>query len=305
MKSQSEFSRYYENNIVTHIAGLDQLRIKAGQRKILVFAGMVLLSIGVGLFAYYVKLYTPVKWTIVIFYLGSIGVIYRYEVKGAIRRYENQFNLDLLDGMVHFVAPGFSYDADKYIPEAGFCLSDIYGQTCRIYNAGNYVEGFIGNTHMKFCQVNANMSHADFEGLFLMVSLNTDTIHPIYIITNEAYSDNQHTNHKLHANRPPLLKTLNAAFDEKYSVYSSDANEALSILKPDLQNRILAYAQKTRKEINLSIHRTTLFVTINSNHSLFEPGYSSEPDKQTIEEWFKYLDDAYDIVDDLNLKVSV
>jgi hypothetical protein len=301
MKSAAEFNRYYDQNIFSHISVLDKLRVKASFRKFLVIAALCLITIGVGFFAYYVNIYPVVKWAIVIFYLGSVGAIYKYEVKDSIRKYEDQFSGDLMAGMVHFISPSFTYDADKYIPEAGFCLSEIYGENSDLYNASDYVEGYVGATHLKFCQVHARMDRADFRGIFIMAGFSPEVDHPIIIITNNSYSDDEHNNLRLHADRPPLILTGNKEFDDKFSIFGKDHEEARQVLTYDLLDRILAYSRKVGKEINLSIHRSTLFMTISSDKLMFDPEYDAEPDKATLENWFKYLNSACDVVKDLGL----
>jgi hypothetical protein len=301
MKSESEFNLYYSHNVISHYALLDQLRIKANHRKVLVIAALILITIAFGFFAMYATLYPAIKWSIIIFYLGSVGAIYKYEVKDFTRKYEEQFNTDLLGGMVHYVAPGFIYDAHKYIPEAGFCLSEIYGEEAREYNASDYVEGFIGDTHLKFCQVEAIMDRADFTGIYIMSGFQPEVKNHIFIITNIAYSDNKHTNQRLHNNRPPVIKTGNIEFDDKFSIYGKDTDEVQRIITPDLQRRIIAYSRKSGREINISIYRNNLFMTICTEPLLFEANYNAEPDKKTIQSWFKYLNDAYDVVNDLRL----
>jgi hypothetical protein len=303
MKTESAFREYYDSVIIKQLDSLNLLRLKANQRKKIVIIALVGISILIALF--WMTLTPALRGAALVFYIGFIGAVYKFEVQAATSRYEDQFKNELIGGIVKFIAPDFEYEAITCIPEAGFCISDIYGQSCRGYSGSDHIEGDIGETHIKFSWVDAVMYNQEFKGLFFLIDFNKNFEHETFIITKDAHSAKSHLVDKMHFGRPPLIDMDHTDFQYKYAVYGTDQLETMYILTPALMDRILAYGKKTGFEINLSFVRSTMFVSLTIGQDLFKPDYKKEPDQDTIIEWFTYLNNAFDLVDDLNLNTRI
>ena len=85
-------------------------------------------------------------------------------------------------------------------------------------------------------------------------------------------------------------------FNDKFKVYSSDAQNAMYILSPALMRRILHFERRVKFPINISFVGTKIYIFIQTNKDNFEPDINKSV--------FKY-DPAKEIKEELSHMLSI
>ena len=111
---------------------------------------------------------------------------------------------------------------------------------------------------------------------------------------------------KINKSYGELVKLEDPDFEEKFVVYSNNQTEARYLLSPSLMRRIVNFAEKSKKKIQLSFVDSRLYIAIPFNKSLFEPKLFGEiVGIDHVREYYLDLLLANDLVDDLNLNIRI
>ena len=103
-----------------------------------------------------------------------------------------------------------------------------------------------------------------------------------------------------------LVKLEDPEFEKEFVVYGSDQIEARYILSPGLMERIVEFKRKAKRKIHLSFVQSWVNLAIEFDKDLFEaPLFGSALDYPKIRDYFRDLQLAFGIVEDLNLNTRI
>jgi hypothetical protein len=302
VKTEEEFRIYYNNVVDGQVKNLSKLRVAALKRK-----NYFKLGIGTGAVALIIGgFYMPAGLNIyfVFGYFLLAGIFYSEGIRKSREKYESTFSDTLVRGLISFMDPDFEYDPDEGIPEAGFNFSNIFRGSMSYYSS-DLVKGIIKDTYVKFSYVDASMHGDAFKGLFFILESNKEINGELYAITRDSHSLKSEIVNKLHVARPPFIRMDDADFNYRYAVYGTDPIETRYILTPAFMQRLLDFGNKTKEEVNLSYVKGGMFLSLSTRDPLFQFDYKKDPDYNTVNEWVIYLNEAFSLVDALNLNTRI
>jgi hypothetical protein len=238
--------------------------------------------------------------------------------------YKRQFKASVIAPLVRFVDDGLVYRPEEYLPESVFKSSRMFSQDPDRYSGDDLVTGTIGKTALTFSEVHAEYKtthrdskgntetewHTIFKGLLFTADFNKDFHHVTVVLPDVAEKllgrFGQALQGMTFLSDLKLVKLEDPDFEREFVVYSQDQIEARYILSPALMKRLFEFKALTRKEVHFSFVGSRIFVAIPYNEDLFEPKvFQTLLDFSVVERYFRDLEFAVGIVEDLNLNTRI
>ena len=228
--------------------------------------------------------------------------------------YVSGFKQLIIARLVKFIDEGLTYDAKGFIDKPTFMFSQIFKIGPNKYKGDDLVEGTIGKTKIRFCELDAKYESGSsknrtvktvFKGLFFIGDFNKHFKGQTVVLPDNAEKLFGRLGQKLQVmnfTRRQLIKMDDPDFEKHFVVYGNDQIEARYILSTSLMSKIVDLKNRTKKEIYLSFVGSMVFVAISYRKNLFEPRvFRTLLDFEPIQEYFEDLQMAIGIVEDLNL----
>jgi hypothetical protein len=311
MKTEEEFNRYYEVNLISKLRDLENERKKLLRLTIsllLIFVGTILI--------FFFNLHTAV-FVGVILINGTLGSIFIPRFFKLYKVLKYKYKEEIIKGMVNFIDPSLTYNSTAFISQHEFSNSKIFIRKIDRYKGDDLVVGNIGKTEVRFSELNALYETKDkegtkyvslFKGIFFIADFNKDFVGETIVLPDTAeklFGKLGTMFQKMNVSRPDLVKLENPDFEKAFVVYGTDQVEARYILTPALMERILDFQKKSGK-IHLSFLHSKVYIAISLNKNLFEPPlFRSMLNYKLVEDYFKYLKLAVNIVEDLDLNTRI
>jgi len=98
----------------------------------------------------------------------------------------------------------------------------------------------------------------------------------------------------------------NPVFEKQFVVYSSDETEARYILSTSMMERILAFKEKTKTNIQLSFCDSNIYMAVPLKKNFFEPSIRrSVMNFDDVKDYYEQLLFCVAIVDELQLNTRI
>jgi hypothetical protein len=239
------------------------------------------------------------------------------------RGYTQRFKTEVLSRMARFLDPSLEYRMDGTIDQTTYMASKIFPHKPDRYKGEDLVEGKIGATAIRFCELHSEYKttrrdskgnthtewHTIFQGLFFLGDFNKNFSGSTVVLPDSAEALFGKFGQWLQSfsfGRDQLIKMDDPEFEKLFVVYGTDQVESRYILSPALMRRIVEFKTKKQKPIYLSFVGSSIFVALSDTRPLFEPKiFSTILDFQTVCEYFEDLRVAVEIVEDLNLNTRI
>ena len=315
VKTLEDFTEFYNNTLLEDLKSLEQERRKIVSKLIVVFViilfilGFCLLMIKVNSGATAPFLFIPIILCII-----TYAAICHFMTKG----YVSTFKSLVIRRIVHFIDENLNYDASEYIDHTTFMMSKIFTTRPNQYKGDDLVWGKTGATEIKFSEIHAEHESGSgknkrrytiFKGLFFIGDFNKHFTCETVVLPDTAEKLFGYFGQKLQSMnvfRGQLIKLEDPEFESHFVVYGDDQIQARYILSMSLMERIVEFKKKTDREIYLSFIGSKVFVAVSYTKSLFEPRlFRTLLDFEPIREYFRDLQLAIGIVDDLNLNTRI
>jgi hypothetical protein len=218
---------------------------------------------------------------------------------GVTRKYKNDFKNKIVKNIINEFGKDFSYDPDGMIPLKALEISRLFGE--RSYEGSDFVEGYLGETHIKFEKIHTGISGVKSTAIFFMANFNKDFNGETYLHSKQipGFSAAMVKNPTFE-NYPPVL-TDNASFNKEFNLYSSDPTEALYILSPALLEKITHLKALVQDQLSISFIRSYIFVTFRVRSGLFEPTFSKPTDEKTLSDYYHYMSLIFGMIESFKL----
>ncbi|WP_333654951.1 DUF3137 domain-containing protein [Dissulfurispira sp.] len=301
------FEELYNDRLGRLLHELDQRRKRS--ISFIFKTGLVLLGIGGLLLIVYES--AGMSWWYHFFSLAAIGIVLLFVYTRQKNSYAREFKSKIMPSILQFINSELYYHPYNYMSKDEFNGCGLFKCPDR-YNGKDYVEGYVGETHIKFSIVHAEEEHkttrTDDDG-----HSQTDTYYATIFCGiffsadfNKWFSGCTYVMQKSPGLfRKGRVKLEDPRFNDRFTVYSSDQIEARYILAPNLMERIVALSDKAGK-ISLSFVGSRVYIAIPTNYNLFEPPFlSSIQDADVIYNYFYFLNLVVGIVEDLNLNTRI
>jgi hypothetical protein len=325
MKTEEEFKRYYESEVLESLRELESSRKKT-LLKLVAFIFFMLAAavfIAVALWAAITfnseflvccLFILPLAWLFgLAFGLGKIKNSYVKAYKG-----------EVMPKIIRFIDEGLQYSYQGGIGSSDFIRSGIFLTYPDQYSCEDHVFGTVDKTAISFSEVHAKekREHQDregrkrteyitiFRGIFFVADFNKSFRHKTLVLPDKA----ERLFGKMiggflqskNISRPQLVKMEDPEFEKYFVVYSQDQVEARYILSTSLMQRITEFKKKTGKNIYFSFVDDKLMAAIPYKKDLFEPRLiRSILDEKQVMEHYKTLHLIIGIVHELNLNTRI
>ena len=320
MKNLDALRHFYQRDLLGELQRLEQQRLDVAKKLTLaivvtlVLAGGVVLVFGRQFFANPMLLLFPVVVGVII-----VAGLAKYFSRG----YVSDFKSKIIARIVGFIDESLAYRADAHMSLAEF-------QGCRLFNrrpdrfrGDDWVGGKVDATTIEFSEIHAEYKtesrdskgrrqthwHTIFKGLFFRADFNKDFNGSTVVLPDTAerlFGGLGKWLQSVNFTRSDLIKLEDPDFEREFAVYGDDQVEARYILSTSLMRRILEFKQRTGKRIYLSFVRSCVYVAVPYTKDLFEPRlFRTLLDFEPIQEYFRDLQLAIGIVEDLNLNTRV
>lgn len=317
MRTVDELSKFYTENLLPDIRILEEKR-KEVLTLVLAYCSIIILA-GGSLFFYVVKTIgfggdnRGPGYILALTFAAVFGTYYFLT-----RGYVSDFKDVVIRPLVRFMDPGLIYEKNGFVREGRFNGSQIFTHAINEYGGDDLVSGTIEKTKVQFSEICAkyitrgSRSRSEriiFKGLFFIADFNKNFCKKTFVLPDRAESMLGGLGtmfQKMNAARPPLVKLEDPEFEKLFAVYSDDPVESRYILSTSLMQRIVSFKKKSGRKVYLSFIKSNVYIAIWYRRDLFEPRvFQTMLDFLPIEEYFRDLQLAIGIVDDLNLNTRI
>lgn len=312
MKTIEQLETFYETELLTSLQALEAERKGVLQKCVIVFFIAVVVGLVVISFLAVNGSFIPVVFLIfgVVLPFGCAFGICIMISKG----YVSGFKHLIIGRLINFIDEGLIYEAKDCIDKPTFMLSQIFKTRPNIYKGDDLVEGTVGKTKIRFCELDAKYESGSgkhrtvvtvFKGLFFIGDFNKYFSCQTVVLPDNVEKYFGRLGQKLQAmnfTRGQLIKMDDPEFEKHFVVYGSDQIGARYILSMSLMKRIVDFQNRKKKNIYLSFVGSMVFVAIPYGKNLFEPRiFRTLLDFEPIREYFEDMQIAIGVVEDLNL----
>ncbi len=312
MKTIEQLKTFYETELLTNLQALEAERKGLVRKCIIIFLIAAVVGLVVISFLAVNGSFGPAAFFIfgVALPFGCAFGISIIISKG----YVSGFKHLIIGRLVSFIDEDLAYYAKGCIDRPTFMLSQIFKTWPNKYKGDDLVEGTIGETKIRFCELDAKYESGSgknrtvitvFKGLFFIGDFNKDFSCQTVVLPDSAEKRFGRLGQKLQAmnfTRGQLIKMDDPEFEKHFVVYGSDQIGARYILSMSLMRRIVDFQNRKKKNIYLSFVGSMVFVAIPYRKNLFEPRiFRTLLDFEPIQKYFEDLQTAIGIVEDLNL----
>ncbi len=252
--------------------------------------------------------------------LGIYGMIY----SAASNAYSSGFKAQVMPPLVAIFGE-LRYSAEGGIDETEFVAARLTERPDR-YSTEDLVEGRIGATAIRFCEVKAERRETRrdskgrttthyvtfFRGLFIIADFNKNLSGVTYVLP-DGFTGSlggfgaglQSLGGKL-SGRGDLVSLEDLEFEAQFKVFGSDQIEARYVLSSALMRRFLDLKAHFSCPISAVFRGQSLFLCIETGRDYFEPPALSEPlSFESLQSVIGQLQSATGIVETLDLNTRI
>ena len=309
MKSISELTDFYYNNLYADLEQLEADRKKLASKLITIFITIAVIVVIAILF------YGKIDELSAFMLFGGIaigGFIYSFSIKG----YASDFKVKIIAPLIHAIDTNLDYHPSQHVSQREFERSYLFKDRIDRYSGNDLVSGSVDSVAIKFSDIHAQKVTRDskgrehrstiFKGLFLVAEFNKSLHSKTIVLPDQAEKlFGSLLGSWLQANnftQEDLVKMDNSEFEKNFVVYGSDQIESRYILTHSMMQRVLDYKKKVGKNISLSFIDEKLYIAIHYNEDLFEPTvFTSLLKMEVMLNYVKGLQLAISIVEELKL----
>jgi hypothetical protein len=253
--------------------------------------------------------------------VGVAAVVLTYWL--SLRDYAWGFKNEVVGRLVKFVSPALSYDQSALIGEETFRSGRLFEHRIDSYRGEDCVSGNVGETTVRFSEVNARYYsrgskgekhwHTLFKGLYFIADFNKHLRGRTVVVPDVAERVLGGwlggLFQKINFSRSgELVKLESPEFERYYAVYADDPVEARYVLTPAMMERLVEFRERpdTGDEVFVSFAGPCVHVALPMDRDLFEPRYlGTVRDRRLLQEYFLDLALALGIVEDLDLNTRI
>ncbi|MCB0650358.1 MAG: DUF3137 domain-containing protein [Saprospiraceae bacterium] len=273
---EGEFRVFYNHSIYPEL-----LRMENSRKRLLVLLGLsatllvmlLILDIYINIFFLTLLLSLPVG--VYIFFLAS-----------KIRQFVRTFKPRIVNLILHFMNEQLvnyrelSYDPKKFISKKRFLQSGIFSTKADFYKGEDYIHGKIGEMDFELSELDvrevspvSNKLQGIFKGIFLHAIFNEETEGKIILWprSQRQYLTKAIKNFTWQEGINVDNEILNESFREKFTVYATEDTHVISILSDPMQEAIVHFIEKNKKDIYISFIDKQIYAGITSKKDILEP----------------------------------
>ena len=272
-----ELRLYYNTTIRPELLRLDALRRRILRGIALSLAGILVVIIA--FLAYDLGFLILLLVVPVAFYVGSLYLRierFRQSFKPAIVR----LLLDFINDLPNF--RNLQYEPRRPILRDRFERSGLFRPHPDSYRAEDYIRGLVGEmafemgeAYVQEISPASNRLQLVFSGLFVHAIFNEPTtgrlaVWPRHNLRRLKRSVDAYIGTE---GRSADVEVMNDRFRELFAVYAHPGTKVAGILTPPMQDALVAFSDRERRDLYFAVHNQDLFIGLEHGYDLLEPHY--------------------------------
>lgn len=313
MKSTSELTDFYYNDLHVSLQGLETQRQAVKQRVIYLYAIAAGIVLVISVFIYRECHCFNGNYFIAIVIAAGIGGFIQ---KMLVRPYQNAFKEKVIRPLIHAIDPNLRFTPDATLSRSLFEFSNLFEQRIDRFEGNDLVRGTVQGIALQFSDVHAQQRHRNakgqgkwstiFKGQFIVADFNKhfkgrtlvlpDTAEKLFgtlvggMLQKRVFAKDQ------------LIKMDDPAFEKAFVVYGTDQIEARYILTHAMMARLLNLKHQTGAGLHVAFKGEKIMIAIAHNKDLFEPTlFSSLLSVKQALDYIHTLKSSIGIVEELKL----
>lgn len=273
--SLQQFRIFYNQAIHPELMRMERKRLRLLR---LLFFSAVMLT-GIIFFELYIGI-LPLTLSV-----GILIVLYLIYLGWEVRRFLQTFKPNVVTLVLQFIsqAPNrgrLNFDAKASLPKNMFLGSRIFASEAQIYEGEDLIRGTVGQMLFELCELNVReqsvvsaRTNYVFKGVFLHAVFPEDVRGTMAVWPREArqYLTRPMRNFVREGAQNQDEEITNPAFAKLFTTYATESTHVAGILTEPMQEAILAYHERTGKEIYLSFLEKDIYLAVTEPRDLLEP----------------------------------
>jgi hypothetical protein len=320
-----DLTHLYQHELQPILGQLEQKRLQARNRALVSLAIIVPAAALLGaLLAYWIGVFGM----IIALALGLFAWLgYNHKAQQVYREF---FKTEVIARLARLIDPNLVYHYGRGISIDEFRQSGLFRTQIDRYKAEDFFSGQVGATAFRFSEVHAEYKttttdskgntqtqwHTIFRGIFFISDFNKHFQGRTYVLPDNAERTLgiigqvlQEWGSRLDGRKGELIKLEDAEFEQLFAVRSTDQVEARYILSTSLMQRLTEFRRQLNTDVSIAFADSSIFIAISTSKDHFEPPSlwrgSATLLKHEVEEYFKDVRLAEQIVEDLNLNLRI
>ncbi|MBC7866800.1 MAG: DUF3137 domain-containing protein [Gloeobacteraceae cyanobacterium ES-bin-316] len=225
--------------------------------------------------------------------------------------YLDSFKEKIIRQILTYIYPGAVYKPMKFVSKREYKASGLFRRRFTHFDGDDYWECVYNGVSFHCSEVESSYNDATgsesiFKGLFVTVKLNAAFTGGTYVWAKDNIqlpAGKAQLNYRLFALPKVQKLALNhTLFNKAYSVYTSNAQEALVILNAAMLDDMLLIRDRLKRDIIFSFVAGNCYVAVPFKENLLEPSGSGLEDKEAIKNYFYTILLVFNIIKKLHLE---
>lgn len=313
MKSTSELTDFYYNELYPHLKELEKERKALRSQLLMTFSVIAFIALVILFFmSNHFHTFEDTHIFVIVIAVVVGGFIYKWMVKD----YTFGFKEKVIRPLISAIDDNLNYLPNSHLPQQLFERSKLFTKGIDRFNGNDLVKGNILDVALSFSDIHAEYEtrdskgrsswHTIFQGLFIVADFNKHLKGSTVILPDSAESTFGSLIggwlQKNNMSRNELVKMDDPEFEKAFVVYGSNQIEARYILTHAMMKRLLDYKKRTKQDIYISFVGSKIHLGIYYNKDLFEPTvFTSLLDYKQAMEYTQTLQLSIGIVEELKL----
>ena len=349
-RKSEEFIALYEEHFQDNIAALDVVRETYKKKILNRFIVGSIIVIGLFFFFWYDdRSFGPeeayLKWIIYFPILFGVMGYSALTWMNAKRKIEEKVKVFVIDKLVGFMNPNFTYAPDEYVPKKYFNDTLVFRNRADVYLGDDLIEGYVydekeeARTNVAFSEIVAMNKEKSFTskgkkvkpvgtyvyGLFFKVDFNKDFGQSITIVKPRwlmkkrkyrkklaLYGGKKSPMQEVHLENPDFMRQFIVHSNDQILarvIFQADTMENLLTFvnyKPDLVSGKKAKRRKRKHRIPyFTFRRNQIYVVYHTKSNHFNVNIFEKLSIDTVYTYFQDINRVLRLIDDLNLNLDL
>ncbi|MBX3102565.1 MAG: DUF3137 domain-containing protein [Bacteroidetes bacterium] len=306
MKSLEELKNFFNTELTDDLKKVDAMRKKIVAKVVVLMVVIALLMV-----AALIGITTAMSgddgggyqiwgwYALIVVVFPAIGFVMYYDVTGD-KRFHIIFKTRVIEQIVRFINPHFTYISHKFIPPNLFVDSKLFTDLPNKYKGDDYVFGDLGTTKIAFSEVHAKrkVKKGDgnktemrniFDGIFFVAITNQKFSGTIILPKHQAFEPE-----KLGFKPGEYSEVLHPDpdFNQYFKVYTAEKDTIFNSFNTyrEVFEDLVSYKKNHKDDIYVSFIGSNIYVAISHKKELFEPRlYSTLLDFKIIQEYYDVM----------------
>lgn len=301
MKTLDQLKDFYTNELRSELEAVEGKRRKVATTAILAVVGIVLLTLALAGAIIALGVLYGIAWSVLVLLLGTAFAWMGFQQIVDNRDFYTDFKTRVIERIVKYIDPSFTYISHKYIQPAQLVQSHLFTHKPKKYKGDDYAAGVLGkDLRIEFSEVHARYLVPPaagkkagkkledlFKGLFVAAHMPQPFQGQTYLLPTGMGPGDVNP---VGGAQLQKVDTNYGEFDNKFSLFTTHPQEAKSLLPVDVMDHLLEFRKHRTEPLKFAFVGSSAYAAFWHKKDLFEPKiFQSLLDFSIIAEYYEDL----------------